>query len=469
MDMSSIQKNWKDRACFVEQQDALLPTNTAREVLEFSARLRLGKDCNEAKELATNMLKQLELTKCQDVYVGDGLFIKGLSGGERKRVSIGRELICDPGFIVLDEPISGLDSYMALEVIRILKKLCQKGKTVITTMHQPSSEIVAEIDSFIVMYDGGIIFQGGKEGLGDFLAEVGYPVPKNILPTDYVLTLLMTIDVSKIQWNSLQKQSFQPIPKTIQLEAETKRKSTAFTQFLALGSRSLRIGLRHPAFFFGYISDVFVSALLGMFFWDYGNKSVESHVTAISWMCSIMQFNCVVLVMMPLIAMKGVILKEVSSGTYDLCPWYCATILQSFVDGVIHAILTLSIMYPMCSFSGSFEWLLDVLVIGAWVATAWGAVVAALSPDMIIANMAVPLIINPQLFCSMSQSLPSWLEWYEYATFMAPTNRLAVDVEFKTNDEANWTKYTYTLLAHWIVMTCVAFFVLKSKSRICYK
>ena len=67
--------------------------------------------------------------------------IKGISGGERKRTSIGVELITDPSLIFLDEPTTGLDSTTALQVILLLKDLASKGKTVISTIHQPSSEL----------------------------------------------------------------------------------------------------------------------------------------------------------------------------------------------------------------------------------------------------------------------------------------------------------------------------------------
>jgi len=65
---------------------------------------------------------------------------KTISGGERKRTAIGVELITDPSLILLDEPTSGLDSFKALQIVKLLKKLADQGKTVISTIHQPSSE-----------------------------------------------------------------------------------------------------------------------------------------------------------------------------------------------------------------------------------------------------------------------------------------------------------------------------------------
>jgi ABC-type multidrug transport system ATPase subunit len=87
--------------------------------------------------------------------------LKGISGGERKRTSIGYELITDPMVLLLDEPTSGLDSTTALRIIKLLKKEAkQNGKTVICTIHQPNSEIFMQFDRLILLHDGHQIYQG---------------------------------------------------------------------------------------------------------------------------------------------------------------------------------------------------------------------------------------------------------------------------------------------------------------------
>ena len=80
--------------------------------------------------------------------------IKGISGGERKRTSIGYELITDPVVVLLDEPTSGLDSSTALKIIRLLKKEALLGKTIIATIHQPSGQIFMEFNRLTLLQDG---------------------------------------------------------------------------------------------------------------------------------------------------------------------------------------------------------------------------------------------------------------------------------------------------------------------------
>ncbi|CAE7862237.1 ABCG11, partial [Symbiodinium necroappetens] len=108
----------RKRIAYVMQQDILVPTQTVRESLWFSANLRLPKSYSmkDKKELVEKMLVDLGLVKCADTFIGDDM-IRGVSGGEKKRTCVGIELIMKPKLIFLDEPTSGLDSYAAHNVI----------------------------------------------------------------------------------------------------------------------------------------------------------------------------------------------------------------------------------------------------------------------------------------------------------------------------------------------------------------
>lgn len=128
----------------------------------FTARLRLKLSAKERKERVENLIKDLGLTKCADTRVGNQL-IRGLSGGERKRASIGVELITNPSLIFLDEPTTGLDSTTALNVLELLKALADNGRNVVSTIHQPSSEIFNQFDNLMLMVRGNIIYQVNSE------------------------------------------------------------------------------------------------------------------------------------------------------------------------------------------------------------------------------------------------------------------------------------------------------------------
>jgi ABC-type multidrug transport system ATPase subunit len=98
-----------------------------------------------------DIVDRLSLKNCRDTIIG-GHMVKGLSGGERKRTSIGYELITDPNFLLCDEPTSGLDSTTSLKIIRMLKKEAVDRKTnIICTIHSPSSEIFSTLDRLLLL------------------------------------------------------------------------------------------------------------------------------------------------------------------------------------------------------------------------------------------------------------------------------------------------------------------------------
>lgn len=121
------------------QEDYMLPTFTPYEAFKFVTDLRLSDLSDEERERRVNeIIKNLGLEKCRNTWIGDTR-IRGISGGEKKRTSIGLELLINPSIIFLDEPTTGLDSTTSLNLIRFLNKLAKQGRTVISTIHQPSS------------------------------------------------------------------------------------------------------------------------------------------------------------------------------------------------------------------------------------------------------------------------------------------------------------------------------------------
>jgi ABC-type multidrug transport system ATPase subunit len=116
------------------------------------------------------------LERCADTIIGNNL-IKGISGGERKRTSIGVELLSNPSLLFLDEPTTGLDSSTALQVIENLKLLAARGVNVVSTIHQPSSDIFNEFDRLILLVQGNIIFQHNGNEAVNYFSQMGFVCP----------------------------------------------------------------------------------------------------------------------------------------------------------------------------------------------------------------------------------------------------------------------------------------------------
>jgi len=143
----------------------------------------------ERKLRVEEIIEVLGLTKCADTYVGNAI-IRGVSGGEKKRTSIGVELLINPSIIFLDEPTTGLDSTTALHVISFLNKMAKAGRTIVSTIHQPSSEIFAEFDRLMIMVQGNIVYQGSSKLSPVYFKDIGFPIPPNSNPTDFYMRIM---------------------------------------------------------------------------------------------------------------------------------------------------------------------------------------------------------------------------------------------------------------------------------------
>lgn len=163
---------------------------TVRECLIFAARLKLPGSYEQQEARVEKLIKILKLNKCQNTIIG-GPLLKGVSGGERKRTSIGVELITDPSLIFLDEPTTGLDSFTATAVMEALRDLSlNEGRTVVSTIHQPNSEIFASFDRLMLLAKGKIIYMNRADLAVDYFGGIGFQCPELTNPADYFMTMM---------------------------------------------------------------------------------------------------------------------------------------------------------------------------------------------------------------------------------------------------------------------------------------
>ncbi|WAR01365.1 AB22G-like protein [Mya arenaria] len=162
--LSGVQfgKQLRRRLGFVLQSDVLFSNLTLWETLYFTAMIRLPESVSKEDKLQRleEIIDALDIQKCRNTVIGDN-FVRGLSGGEKKRASIASELLTDPDILLLDEPTSGLDSTIALSLINQLKGVAScYNKTVIVTIHQPSSQIYHLFDALLLLSHGQVAYFG---------------------------------------------------------------------------------------------------------------------------------------------------------------------------------------------------------------------------------------------------------------------------------------------------------------------
>ncbi|CAN6331211.1 unnamed protein product [Urochloa humidicola] len=175
-------------SAYVMQDDLLYPMLTVRETLLFAAEFRLPRALPPERKRARvdALVDQLGLSRAADTIIGDEGH-RGVSGGERRRVSIGTDIIHDPILLFLDEPTSGLDSASAFMVVQVLRRIAQSGSVVIMTIHQPSARILGILDRLLLLSRGRTVYAGTPAGLKPFFSEFGAPIPDNENPAEFAL------------------------------------------------------------------------------------------------------------------------------------------------------------------------------------------------------------------------------------------------------------------------------------------
>lgn len=186
----------KRKTGFVAQDDVLYPHLTVLETLTYAALLKLPSSLTkrEKVEQAELIIVELGLTRCRNNIIG-GPLLRGISGGERKRVSIGQEMLVNPSLLLVDEPTSGLDSTTAQRIVATLRRVARGGRTVVTTIHQPSSRLFRMFDKVVVLSDGCPIYSGAVNSVMDYFGSIGYVPGFHLLnPADFLLDLANGMD-----------------------------------------------------------------------------------------------------------------------------------------------------------------------------------------------------------------------------------------------------------------------------------
>ena len=179
-----------------QDDDALLPSLTVRETLCFAAGLRLpsfmSKD--EKNRRAEEVLLKMGLKDCADNLIGNEL-VKGISGGEKRRVTIAVQILTDPRVLLLDEPTSGLDAFTASSIMEVLRGLADEGRTLILTIHQARSDLFGHFGNVLLLARGGRpTYSGAAAEMLGYFGRMGRECPRNTNPADFVMDLI-TVDL----------------------------------------------------------------------------------------------------------------------------------------------------------------------------------------------------------------------------------------------------------------------------------
>lgn len=184
-------ENFKCMSGYVLQDDVIMGTLTVQENLMFSANLRLPKTVSYSEKLnrVEEAMEDLRISHVANSKVGTQ-FIRGISGGERKRTNIGMELIVNSGVLFLDEPTTGLDANTANTVLRLLHTISRKGRTIVFSIHQPRYSIYKLFDRMMILSKGMTVYHGPASEATDYFSQIGYPCENLNNPPDFFLDVI---------------------------------------------------------------------------------------------------------------------------------------------------------------------------------------------------------------------------------------------------------------------------------------
>jgi len=213
---------------YVQQSDFHLPSLTVFETLLFNASLRLPRSTSseEKTRRVHKVIKMLGLRMATHTRVG-GEELKGISGGEKRRLSVGVQLLVDPSLLLLDEVTTGLDSFTARHVVESLRDISRRGngRTICLAIHAPRYDVFNLIDDIVLLSRGRLVFSGSTKDLMQHLESLSYPCPELTNPADFAL------DVSSVDLRSPEKEqiSRERVRFLVEAFAATQKKLTSGT------------------------------------------------------------------------------------------------------------------------------------------------------------------------------------------------------------------------------------------------
>ncbi|OAQ30844.1 P-loop containing nucleoside triphosphate hydrolase protein [Linnemannia elongata AG-77] len=377
---------------YVTQEDDFIETLTVLETLTFAAKMRLPRAMSTKDKLARvdAVMEELNLTHIKNTKVG-GAVIRGISGGEKRRVTIGIELLSSPSVLLLDEPTSGLSSTDALNVANAIKELARKGRTVILTVHQPRSDIYELFDDLLLLSKGKVVYFGKAQDAAAYFEAHGHEVPIGWNVADYFLDLItlhedktpnegsssshedfaqkyasflatnpkayLTELLQKHQ-NDSEKRKDDALLDQFKKAYTTEYATTTLTQTLLLTQRSLTNLARHPTIFqaSAFIHIVFALVIGSLFSGlkdrpEMGATSFNKSIALffITSFLATMTFSA----MPQFIIERSLFLRERAAGMYRTSSYFLAKTIVETLSYTVLSVIFVVITYYLIGLKGS--------------------------------------------------------------------------------------------------------------------
>merc|ERR1711937_200084 len=444
---------------YVEQKDTLWGTFTVREMLMYAALLKMSSKYNRQQKAARvdEVIDQMGLTKSKNTKIG-GAMVRGVSGGEAKRISIGLGLLNNPRILFLDEPTSGLDSATSLDVMGTVKELAEEGRTVLTTIHQPSGKIFSFYDGIILLSrdvetrSGNIVYFGeAGTVLKEYFEGMGFPYEANEVDNiaEYVLNIIsggvkgpqggneLILHFTESEYGELNHNISEGIAKPL-LEDNASRGATSvsggdsyyangfLTEFLTIFSYKGKSQFTDSYFLTSRIGLWLVAGLLIDSLYATPQSATPQGLIIVIAVLFITVFitGIITIIYIPgLIIDKPVFIRESNDGCYRAMSYSTANFIIEAASMAISSILFTSILYFciaglqrtaeafFCFMLFHYVYSLTALVITLSIAAPLPSI------EVSIGAVAVYALLNVAIMGFLSQ-VPVWWGWATLISYM---------------------------------------------------
>ncbi|KAI5401289.1 variant 3, ABC transporter G member 7 [Lathyrus oleraceus] len=411
---------------YVRQEDLFFSQLTVRETLSLAIELQLPNisSVEERDEYVNNLLFKLGLVSCADTNVGDAK-VRGISGGEKKRLSLACELLASPSVIFADEPTTGLDAFQAEKVMETLRQLALDGHTVICSIHQPRGSVYSKFDDIVLLTEGSLVYAGpARDEPLAYFSKFGYHCPDHVNPAEFLADLISidysssdSVHSSKKRINGLVESLSQKLPtiiyatpitlddlsksrKRISKRTIAKRKGGWWKQFWLLLRRAWMQASRDaPTNKVRARMSIASAVIFGSVFWRMGKSQ-----TSIQDRMGLLQVAAINTAMAALTKTGGVFPKERAivdreraKGSYSLGPYLFSKLLAEIPIGAAFPLMFGAVLYPMARLHPTlmrFGKFCGIVTAESFAASAMGLTVGAMVPTTEAAMAVGPSLMT---------------------------------------------------------------------------
>jgi ABC-type multidrug transport system ATPase subunit len=443
------------RSAYVMQQDVLLSTLTVRETLRYAAELRLPPPTTaaERRSIVEEVILELGLSDCSDTRIGNNVH-KGCSGGEKRRTSLGVQLLANPSLIFLDEVTTGLDAASAFLLVKTLKQLADRGRNVVITIHQPRSEIWELFDHVVLLSGGEAIYSGPRASCLDYFEDLNYPIPPFVNPAEHIVDLAavdtrtpelenissLRVDGLKEAWRQASV-DFAPAHHPSSSNDPPARNAGFVRQVWVQTHRALKTTSRDPFGVAGSMVECFSMGILtGWIFLNLGRdlSGIRSREGALYTASALQGYLILLFETYRLTLDIGVFDRERAEGVVGVLSFLLSRRLaRLFLEDIPIPFVYSIIFYFMSDLrrdAGAFFVFFAITLLSQFCAVCFAMLAVSCSRDFAGASLIANINFTLQSMCSgffvQSNQIPIYVRWLKYTAYAWYANGALINNEF---------------------------------------